>query len=203
MRQSPAATVAQMEKHPNWVITLRDAINIADNSPTPGGNVIVLKHETYQLRDVDNNWYGPNGLPAITSNVTIQGHGASIEREGDTNFRFFYIASTKFGGASDGTLTLQNLTLKNGFAQGGESYQGGGGLGAGGAIFNQGALVLDRVTMKDNTARGGNVGNYETITGSHFARDWRRCVRDGTGRLRRPNPRFRERRIDPRGPGGH
>ena len=56
------------------------------------------------------------------------------------------------------TLTFQNLTLKNGLAQGGSScaHGGGGGMGAGGAIFNQGHLRLEGVTMVSNTARGGS-----------------------------------------------
>src|SRR5215468_11085405 len=40
-------------------------------------------------------WYGPNGLPAITGNVTIQGQGATIERSASTleNFRIFAVVS--------------------------------------------------------------------------------------------------------------
>ena len=72
--ESSDATVAEMLKHPKWVITLRDAINIANNSPTPGGNTIVLKPQTYRLNVLDNFWYGTYGLPAITSNITSQGN---------------------------------------------------------------------------------------------------------------------------------
>ena len=35
----------------------------------------------------------------------------------------------------------------------------GGGLGAGGAVFNQGRLLLERVTVMSNTAQGGNGGS--------------------------------------------
>ncbi len=57
-----------------------------------------------------------------------------------------------------GTLTLVALTLRNGLAKGGDSTYGGGGLGAGGAIYNQGTLILERVTLEGNTARGGSGG---------------------------------------------
>jgi len=41
---------------------------------------------------VNNFWYGPDGLPAIASNLTIQGNGATIERIGSTPFRLFYVS---------------------------------------------------------------------------------------------------------------
>jgi hypothetical protein len=34
----------------------------------------------YDLTAVDNWWYGPNGLPAIASDITIEGNGATIQR---------------------------------------------------------------------------------------------------------------------------
>ncbi len=34
----------------------------------------------YTLTAVENYWYGPNGLPAIASDITIQGNGATIAR---------------------------------------------------------------------------------------------------------------------------
>src|SRR5947209_1279728 len=83
--------------------------------------------------------------PAISSVITIQGNGATIERSGGPNFRFFYVSNSRYGGLPTGSLTLQGLTLKGGVAYGGNSGLGGGGLGAGGAIFNQGTLALDSV----------------------------------------------------------
>jgi len=118
------------------------------------------------------NWYGPNALPAIASNITIVGNGATIARSASatSNFRLFYVApANAAGGPNYGyttaapagvtpTLTLQNLTLSGGLAKGGDGGGGGGGLGAGGAIFNQGAVVLDAVTLTGNEALGGSGG---------------------------------------------
>src|SRR5262245_1221959 len=59
-------------------VTLRDAINAANN--TPGADIIELERKTYQLVKIDNYWYGPNGLPAIFSDITIEGNGATIQR---------------------------------------------------------------------------------------------------------------------------
>ena len=56
-------------------------------------------------------------------------------------------------------LTLQGLTLKDGLAQGFSSDSGGGALGAGGAIFNQGNLTIDRCTFAGNAAQGGASGD--------------------------------------------
>lgn len=140
-------------------ITIIDAIHAANN--TGGRDTIVLQKLTYNLDQVDNYWYGPNGLPAISTRITIQGNGATIERTGGANFRFFYVSSSLYGGLPNGDLTLRALTLKGGVAQGGASYYGGGGLGAGGAIFNQGTLTLDSVLLTSNTAQGGRSG-YDT-----------------------------------------
>jgi hypothetical protein len=123
-------------------------------------NVINLFNGSiYDLTKIDNYWYGPNGLPPITSNLTIHGNGATIQRDsasGTSDFRLFYVS----GGMElkPGTLTMDNVTLKNGMAKGGDSGSGGGALGAGGAIFNQGTLNLTAVTLADNTAQGGSTG---------------------------------------------
>src|SRR5262249_46184620 len=57
-----------------------------------------------------------------------------------------------------GNLSLLNLTLSNGLAQGGAGAgSGGGAAGLGGAVYNQGGTVnLINSTLTGNTARGGN-----------------------------------------------
>lgn len=101
-------------------------------------NTINLAAGTYALTTANNNWYGPNGLPAITSSLTINGNGAVLVRDSslglNTPFRFFYIAGSPATGQAPGSLTLENLTLEGGVVQGGNSNTGGGGLGAGGAV---------------------------------------------------------------------
>jgi hypothetical protein len=120
------------------------------------------------------DWYGPNGLPAIDNDITINGNGSVIER-GDLwggppvpAFRLFYV-SGGYSGLPLGTLTLNDLTLGGGFAKGGDGGPGGGGgLGAGGAIFNQGTLTLDRVTLAFNQAVGGNGGIADYNPGGYL-----------------------------------
>ena len=69
------------------VANLITAIQTADN--TSGGAVLQLPTgTTYTLTAADNgggapeqnNWYGPDGLPAIDNNVWIKGNGATIQR---------------------------------------------------------------------------------------------------------------------------
>lgn len=67
----------------------------------------------YTLSVPDNYWYGPNGLPPITTQIEIVGHGAIIERAstvGTPLFRLFYVAgsSTPATLLPPGVLTLRN-----------------------------------------------------------------------------------------------
>jgi hypothetical protein len=149
--------------NPTGAVTeLINDINSANSNQDPNGNILDLyAGGSYTLTAIDNYWYGPDGLPAISSNMTINGQGATIQRsaaKGTPNFRLFFV-SGQLGGLTDlpkGTLTLDNLTLEGGDAKGGDSADGGGGLGAGGAVFNQGTLILTGITLSGNTAQGGS-----------------------------------------------
>jgi predicted outer membrane repeat protein len=130
-----------------------------------GTNTITLTAPTtspYVLTAVNNtskgtNGVGANGLPVISSkkgdNLTIIGNGDTIERStaaGTPAFRLFDVAS----GSS---LTLENVTLQNGLAQ------GLGTLGQGGAIFNSGTLTVSGSTVSANTGSGA-IANDGTLT---------------------------------------
>jgi hypothetical protein len=149
------------------VTTLIQDINTA-NGNGQGSNIIELAAgATYTLAAPDNYWYGPDGLPAISSNLTIEGNGATLRRDPTlrTPFRLFYV-SGGLSGLSAGDLTLHNLTLQDGLARGGNGFGlGGGGAGMGGAIFNQGTLNLNGVTLFGNTAQGGAGGTNTSLGG--------------------------------------
>lgn len=154
----------------NGTCSLREAIINANNgaqthadcdSGSAGADTINLTAGTYSLTDVyesDPDGYGPVGLPSITSDITLVGTSpATTITRGSGTFRLFHVKS----GAS---LTLQNLALSNGLAQGGNGGSGwnggaGGALGAGGAVYNRGMLTLTGVTLNSNQAAGGNGGN--------------------------------------------
>jgi hypothetical protein len=144
------------------VMELVTAIKTVRDSGAPG-TINTVSNALYTLTEPDNWEYGPNGLPQISGDITINGQGATIQRATDApKFRLLYVSGglsyeTNTGvGLAAGSLTLTNLTLTGGLAEGGNGAGGGGGMG--GAIFNQGTLVLDDVTLIDNTALGGNTG---------------------------------------------
>jgi hypothetical protein len=112
------------------VACLIDAINQANANGE--ANRITLRRGTYTLTAVDNGSGLPgdvNGLPVITSALTITARGAEtsiIER--DTSAPAFRILNV----AAAGTLILQRLILRNGV----------GGSSGGGGIGNSGTLTL-------------------------------------------------------------
>jgi hypothetical protein len=78
----------------------------------------------YNVTSVDNNWYGPNGLPPIANVITIDGNGATISRSlSAPAFRLFFVgadptdANTKnYVSPGPGILTLNDVTLEGGLA---------------------------------------------------------------------------------------
>jgi hypothetical protein len=145
---------------------------VASANSAGGVNTVQLGQGcTYTLTEVDNHWYGPNGLPPITSSITIDGNGSTIERStatGTPTFRLFYVAAdptnpntfnyiVPAGSSSGGgQLTLRDLTLSGGLAKGGDSNGGGGGGGFGGAIYSQGIVLIEDSTLTGNIAEGGS-----------------------------------------------
>jgi uncharacterized repeat protein (TIGR01451 family) len=85
----------------------------------------------------DNSADGGNALPVITGNITIVGNNDILVRTGTDPYRLFDVAT-------QGALTLQNLTLQGGLAS------------FGGALYSAGTLNLNGVTVKNNTAQGSN-----------------------------------------------
>ena len=142
-------------------------------------NPVVLVLDTY-ANDL-NNVAGPSVLPAITSNIIIEGNGATLQGSNcngkfngfgnpcpypSNNDRLVTVTST-------GNLTLLDLTVM-GFAtrggdaggtatRGGSEGGGGGGLGAGGAIYVRGGrLTVQNCTFEGNSAVGGDGTSLKT-----------------------------------------
>ena len=98
--------------------TLVDALTAANTDTATGGcpagggaDTIVLPADSTQtLTSVNNDRYGPTGLPVISSVITIAGQGSTIARaSGAPQFRLLAVHST-------GDLTLQETTVSGGAA---------------------------------------------------------------------------------------
>ena len=151
----------------NDTCSLREAIiNANDGAQThddceagSGGadTINLAAGSTYTLTDAPGAYDadGPNGLPDITSQVTINGNGATIQRSsagGTPDFRIFHVAA-------GGDLTLDDVTITNGKTPDGT---GGGHGGSGGGIYNQGTLTLTDSTVSGNwTGDGGACDGYK------------------------------------------
>jgi hypothetical protein len=149
------------------VTSLRAAIASANSTPAP--DTIRLGRGctyTFTSPDPQNSWYGPNALPPIASDITIEGNGATLLRDpAAPPFRFFFVgadpgaaATLDYYSPGAGRLTLRRITLRGGLVRGGSSSAGGGGAGMGGAIFSQGRVLITASTVVGNTAQGGAGG---------------------------------------------
>jgi hypothetical protein len=106
----------------------------------PSATIELAADCTYELTEVDNETFGPTGLPVIASAITIVGENSTITRDSDADpFRIFAVAAT-------GSLTLDGVTVSNGHAS-------GDGLAVfGGGIYNLGTLNLTGSTVSGNHA---------------------------------------------------
>ncbi len=165
---------AQLARAATFYIADGDVAGLIAAINTANGNgeadtINLAAGGTYTLTAVDNTTDGANGLPSITSAITIEGHGATIERSsagGTPLFRIFHVAS-------NGNLTLSELTIANG--KGAADTHGGGIYSNGGTV-----AVTNNSTVRNNAAGdgsgtwgggGGGLYNYDgrlTITDSTF-----------------------------------
>jgi hypothetical protein len=139
-----------------------DAATHADCAAGSGADTIILPAaSTFTVTDIDNTTDGENGLPSVTSAITIDGNGSIIERDpmsADT-FRLFHVA------AATGDLTLDATTVRFGVADDAPDDVGGG-------IFSLGPLAITNGSViSGNTATDGGGGvavlySSLTITGS-------------------------------------
>ena len=96
--------------------TLVDAITAANTDTATGGcpagsgadTIVLPAGSTQTLTEVNNDTYGPTGLPVISSVITIEGQGSTITRDsGVPEFRILAVNSL-------GDVTLQEATVSGG-----------------------------------------------------------------------------------------
>ena len=140
------------------VQALVDAINDANNNPDTS-TINLAPGCIYTTQEpLDHS----TGLPQITTEVIIEGNGATITRlpytgEPYTRYRLFWITE-------DGSLTLSNVTLDGGYVHHplvSVDHESG----SGGAILNQGVLHISNGIFENNRASyGGAIANINEST---------------------------------------
>jgi hypothetical protein len=118
-----------------------DAATHADCAAGSGADTINLGAGPYVLTDSFASYSGATGLPQITTDITIEGNGQTIDRNGGNVFRLLAVSNT-------GNLTLNDLTLTDGAMN---SDVGGG------AIYNAGGTV----TINDSLLSGHSATNSQ------------------------------------------
>jgi hypothetical protein len=164
-RTVPAAditvtTLADVVDSEDGVISLREAIDMAESDPDPttidfdpsiaGGTINLTDFSAGNAGEGETS-DGPSAF-VITTPIRIIGTGEHIQRSSQAaNFRLFDVTNS-------GRLSLENLELSQGIARGGDGFSGGGGAaGLGGAIFNnQGTVIIRNSTFDNNVALGGS-----------------------------------------------
>jgi hypothetical protein len=139
------------------VACLIAAINTANGNGED--DTITLAAGTYTVTTVDHEADGPNGLPSVTSPLTIRGSGADstiLERAANAPpFRLLHVSA-------DGVLQLEGLTVR-----GGQTDSAGGGL-----VNRGGTVTVTQTTFAGNRAEGGaglwTVGGTVDITEARF-----------------------------------
>jgi hypothetical protein len=128
--------------------SLRQAI--LDANVTPGDDTIPFRVTgTIQLA---------GALPSLSSNIDMQGPGASsltVRRDSGGNYRIFTVTT----GA---VVSLSGLAIANGFVQDESAVVYGGG------ILNRGTLTIASATLADNVVQSGGFGGGIAVGGGVY-----------------------------------
>jgi hypothetical protein len=147
---------------PCSVPSLIGAINTAND--TAGADTLNLAGGcTYTLVARDNAF---NGLPVITTDITINGGGATITRAASApGFRILAVSSA-------GILTLNRLTVNGGLAD--ADCPNPFPTICGGGIASRGTLTVNTSRLTDNTATG-SVAGFGPLGGGVASAPGERC----------------------------
>jgi hypothetical protein len=141
----PSAAQAAVACNETALVAAINAANAAG-----GGNVVLTPLCTYTLSTSHaSGSNGPDGLPIITTVVTLTGNQNTITRSTGLLTPLFRIAEV----SKTGNLTLKSVTFSRGSV-----------LGSGGGVLNFGALTLTASALTNNSAllgTGGGVSNAD------------------------------------------
>ena len=132
----------------NDATSLIVAINTANSN---GQDNIINLTADITLTTVDNVLSGRNGLPSITSNLTINGNGHVIRRDAAApSFRIIHHAS--------GALTLHDVVIENGYAEDIDTVTNAEDFGGG--IYSTGNIQISNSQINNNVADSFGGGIY-------------------------------------------
>ncbi len=124
------------------------------------------------------------GLPVVTGQLAIQGHGATIRRSGSApRFRIFEVAASGELGLDEVTVTDGVVALSGPLALGGgilnsglltvtdssirnNEVRGSGSSAGGGGIANNGTVILRDTVLRDNRARATGTQIFSAVGGA-------------------------------------
>lgn len=162
--------------------SLPEAIEAANNDSTGGGDCTqgdgadtIRLTASINLTVLNNTLDGPNGLPSITSAITVEGNGYSIVHLSAEDFRIFHVGTS-------GDLTLDDVVVAFGSAPNGGGIYNLGQLSVrgsriwansaqyGGGIYNGGHALIELTEIEDNIVTGwrtsgGGIAS-ESVAGS-------------------------------------
>ncbi|MDB5064593.1 MAG: hypothetical protein JWM18_1027 [Chloroflexi bacterium] len=135
---------------------LVDAINAAN---AMGGGTVTLANPCTYVLTSGHGGGGNDGLPLITTPITLLGGANSTITRSQTAapFRIAEVTGT-------GALTLTSVTLSDGYAVGLLGLAGGDG----GGIYNNGAVTLTNSTLSGNHAGAKGGGIYNGLGATTF-----------------------------------
>jgi CSLREA domain-containing protein len=138
--------------------SLKDAVYEAEQNGQPD-DIVLQEYATYLISTLYSNTL--NAVPVINTQINVIGHGATLKRDPSLGvLRYFRVMAT-------GQLSLENLTLRDGFFPGNEY---------GGAIRSDGQVTADNCNFVNNKmptfgTQGGaiyNNGGTLQLTRSSF-----------------------------------
>ncbi len=125
------------------------------------------------LTAVNNATNGNNGLPVVTSAITVEGNGQTISRaSGSPNFRILAVGS-------GGNLTLNSATISGGIASGTFPANIGGGVYFG--LYASGTVSHSTFSGNSAYSGGGIATRVSTVTVSNSTLSGNAVDRSGGG----------------------
>jgi hypothetical protein len=141
----------------NYATVLKQ-LTVTSNADAGAGTLRWAIAEANQTPEDDLITFLPNlepitlgsPLPTVRSNLHLDGRDGRVS--GNEQFRVFQVANSN--------LVIQDLTIADGFAQGGtgQGTAGGNGGFGGGLLMENAGVTLSHVRLVNNRAAGGNGG---------------------------------------------